>query len=204
MPPVDELLHSFRRIASDGFALAVFWHAFVAAGAVALMHGHVSERRAAEMLCLLLASVSGVAFGFGNVFNGVVIGVLTLALGFFARGLSRDSVRPGAQWACAAGVSLMAFGWAYPEFLDEPLTSLYGAPLGLLPCPTLAFLIGATFLFDGLGSRGWSLLLAAAGLFYGLFGALRLGVHVDFALAAGAAALGAAMVRRRWIVDTVH
>ena len=61
----------------------------------------------------------------------------------------------------AAGAAMMALGWAYPEFVDRPFGWLYGSPLGILPCPTLAFLIGATLLLGGLGSRAWDLVLAS-------------------------------------------
>ena len=49
--------------------------------------------------------------------------------------------------------------------------------------------IGFALLGDGLGSRVWSLTLAAFGLFYGLFGVLRLGVFLDIGLVGGAVAL---------------
>jgi hypothetical protein len=54
--------------------------------------------------------------------------------------------------------------------------------------------IGFALLGNGLGSRVWSLTLAAVGLFYGLFGVLRLGVLLDIGLVGGALALVAAAV----------
>ena len=79
----------------------------------------------------------------------------------------------------------------YPHFLVGPAASyLYASPAGLLPCPTLAIAIGFALLGNGLGSRPWSLTLAAVGLFYGLFGVFRLGVYLDIALVGGAIALG--------------
>ena len=194
MPAPAEILESARRIANDAFALAVFWHAWVAAGIVMVWRGRASERRAGNMLAVLLASVSGVSFAFGNPFNGFVVGAVALALAFAANGLSTADVRPGSPWAVIAGAVLIALGWAYPEFVGRPYGFLYGSPLGLLPCPTLALLIGATLFLDGLGSRAWSLILAAAGLFYGLYGALVLGVRIDMLLAAGALTLGASVL----------
>lgn len=38
-------------------------------------------------------------------------------------------------------------------------------------------------------SRAWEFVLGAAGLFYGVFGAVRLGVAIDWVLAVGAAVL---------------
>jgi hypothetical protein len=55
--------------------------------------------------------------------------------------------------------------------------------------------IGFALLGNGLGSRVWSLTLAAVGLFYGLFGVLRLGVLLDIGLVGGALALVAAVLR---------
>ena len=86
---------------------------------------------------------------------------------------------------------MIAFAWIYPHFLEglSPGTSLWAAPMGVIPCPTLSLVIGFALLFDGFGSRSWSLILAGVGLFYGLFGAARLGVVLDVVLVGGASAL---------------
>jgi hypothetical protein len=49
----------------------------------------------------------------------------------------------------------------------------------------------------GLGSKTWSGALAATGLFYGLFGVIRLGVSLDLGLVGGAAALSVLLLRER-------
>ncbi len=188
MPDTATLLQTFHTIANDAFALAVAWHAFIALGVFAAVHGYVTQHRAAEMLGVLLASVSGIAFAFGNLFNGVVFALLALLAALITRGIPHTIVHAGTPAAVVLGGAMMLFGWAYPEFVDKPLGWLYGSPLGLLPCPTLAFLIGATLFFGGFDSRAWSLLLGGAGLFYGLFGAIRFGVRIDVLLAAGALA----------------
>ena len=89
------------------------------------------------------------------------------------------------------GGSLVAFGWLYPHFLEsKPLIAYFAAaPTGLVPCPTLAVLIGVTLLKPQWFSRVWATTLAAYGLFYGVFGALRLHVWLDLGLIAGAALL---------------
>ncbi len=86
------------------------------------------------------------------------------------------------------GLALFAFGWAYPHFLDSAalLPYLYRAPTGLIPCPTLAIVIGLALLLDGLGSRRLCLALGIVGLFFGVFGVARLGVAVDWTLLLGA------------------
>jgi hypothetical protein len=86
---------------------------------------------------------------------------------------------------------MIAFGWFYPHFVhgSSTLVYLYMAPTGLIPCPTLATIVGLSILFNGFGSRAWGAIVAFAGLFYGLFGGFRLGVHIDHVLTAGALAL---------------
>jgi hypothetical protein len=59
----------------------------------------------------------------------------------------------------------------------------------LIPCPTLSIVIGFTLLANGMSSRYWSLSLAVLGLFYGLFGILRLQVQIDAGLLIGATTL---------------
>ena len=56
-----------------------------------------------------------------------------------------------------------------------------------VPGPGIPILaIGLALIAGGLDSRPWTSLLAATGLFYGLFGALRLGVTIDIVLLLGA------------------
>jgi hypothetical protein len=95
---------------------------------------------------------------------------------------------------------LMVFGWTYPHFLERnPWTAyLYAAPMGLLPCPTLATVIGATVMLDFLDSTRWTASVAIAGLVYAAIGVLRLEVSLDYGLLAGAAlVLGALADRHR-------
>ena len=44
-------------------------------------------------------------------------------------------------------------------------------------------------IYGGLNSRTWSLILAVAALFYGVFGSLYLGVTIDWVLAGGGIAM---------------
>jgi len=89
-----------------------------------------------------------------------------------------------------AGVPLVAFGWTYPHFLEtaNPVLYLIAAPLGLLPCPTLAATIGCT-LMAGPSSTFWKLALATAAFVYAAIGVFWLDVTIDVVLFAGAAAL---------------
>ena len=104
----------------------------------------------------------------------------------------------GGGVAFGAGAAMIAFAWTYPHFLAGSSTwYLVAAPLGLVPCPSLAAAIGFALLGGGLGSRASSLTLASLGLFYGLFGVLRLGVLLDVGLVLGAAALSFTALRSR-------
>jgi hypothetical protein len=96
---------------------------------------------------------------------------------------------------------MATFGLVYPHFThtSSPFGYLYAAPTGLVPCPTLSLAIGVALIADGLGSRAFSLVLAAAGLFYGIFGVARLGVLLDVGLVAGA---GVLLVRGLMITRT--
>lgn len=82
---------------------------------------------------------------------------------------------------------LVLFGTAYPHFLATGSWTeyAYAAPLGLIPCPTLAVVIGFTLMFRNLGITAWKVLLIIAGLLYGLIGVFGLGVLLDVALLAG-------------------
>ena len=134
-----------------------------------------------------LLSVSAAAWVLGNPFNGTVFVALFLVVLRLACRLSTDPVRFGTPILATFGAMLVAFGWGYPHFLetDRWMTYAYAAPLGVLPCPTLSAVIGATLIL-GLLSAEWSLTLAAAGLAYGAVGVFVLGVQLDYALLAGA------------------
>jgi hypothetical protein len=198
MPTPTEILAGLTRIANDAFGLAVAWHLAIAVALVALAAGwRPSRRLAGALLALPAASASALAFGFGNPFNGAMFAALAAALLGLALRLDGRAAGTGPTWATAIGAAMILFGWVYPHFLvDKPaLAYLYGAPTGLVPCPTLSLTIGFALVAGGLGSRAWSLTLAAAGLFYGAFGAARLGVTLDIGLLAGAIGLALLVVR---------
>ena len=75
---------------------------------------------------------------------------------------------------------------------------LYQAPLGLIPCPTIAAIAGVTLIADGFGSKAWSRLVGTLAAFYGLVGVLVLGVVIDVALIAGAVMLWAGPAAAVW------
>jgi hypothetical protein len=190
----DEILAGLGRVANEAFVYAVLWHLVIGLVSAGLWLGfRPSPRLVGGLLCLPLASVSGFAWAFGNPFNGSSFALLTILLGWIAWRTPKESVMISRRWSTALGGWLVAFAWSYPHFLVgwPTLAYLIGSPLGLIPCPTLSLVIGVTLIGYGPNTKAWSFVLAAAGLFYALFGALRLGVVIDLALLFGSIAIGA-------------
>ena len=135
------------------------------------------------------------AWVWGNPFNGTVFSALFLFLFPLASRLSKDPVHFGTPILAIPGAMLVAFGWAYPHFLetDRWTTYAYAAPLGVLPCPTLSAVIGATLILGLLGSARWSITLVAAGFVYGAIGVFILAVRLDYVLLGGALVLVGAL-----------
>lgn len=194
MPNAEQILEGLTTISRSARPAAMAWHAIVAAAVLALCVGWRPTRRgAAAMLSLPLLSAAAFAWAFANPFNGTVLAAVAIALLALGWRLPCDPVQRAPAWRALCGAGLVAFGLCYPHFL-EPGTGialLWTAPVGLIPCPTLSLVSGFALVGDGLQSRAWALTLAAAGLFYGIFGAVQLGVWIDVVLVAGAALLAA-------------
>lgn len=197
--PSPEIIHAgLTEIANRYWYVASAWH--VAMGLVfvtVFFRRTIACRTAALLMTAPLFSVAVFAFAGHNPFNGIAFALLAFALCLV--GVRLDG-RPAerAPWSMvAAGAAMIAFGWLYPHFLvsRSMLAYLFAAPTGLIPCPTLSVVIGCSLVLGGLSSRAWTGILVAAGLFYGLFGAFRLGVRLDFVLILGALVLGAEMLR---------
>jgi len=188
----DHILSWATDVANDWRWLAIAWHVALAA----LLMMCVTPRRPSTRLlgCLLAAppaSVAAVAWASGNLFNGFMFSVLAIWLLRTAVRLPAAPVIWAVPWSRTAGAALLAFGWTYPHFLDADtwLAYAYASPFGLLPCPTLAVVIGFTLMFSTLHSANWSLPVSGAGVVYGLIGVFVLGVAVDVWLLAGATLL---------------
>ena len=85
------------------------------------------------------------------------------------------------------GIMMIVFGLVYPHFVnsDSVFKYLYASPAGLIPCPTLSLIIGLLLLYNGFGSNAITLTFIVFGLFYGLFGVLKLAVYLDIFLVFG-------------------
>jgi hypothetical protein len=189
MPTPEQILAGLADISNQWRLLAGFWHAYFGVLVVALLVGaRLGKRGLGILLALPLLSVSALAWAHGNPFNGSLFALLGMGLMAIAVTLPRGDIGVGPPWAVVVGSSLFLFGWVYPHFLDTPswLPYLYATPTGLIPCPTLSIVIGLSLALSGLDSRAWSWVLAAAGTFYGVFGAARLGVTIDWILLLGA------------------
>jgi len=185
MPEAGTISGGLERIANDWRLLAVFWHAYFAALSSGLLLGYRPGRRLAAVLPgLPLLSVSVLAWLDANPFNSLFFAVTGLALI-----LSPPSLKPAGSRAAGPGwkvpgLVLFALGWTYPHFLATSsfLPYLYAAPLGLIPCPTLLAVTGLVLIVTDPGFCKGKAILTVAGMFYGLFGALYLGVNLDWLL----------------------
>jgi len=192
MPEPSVILEELGRISMNLTPLAILWHVVFGITVILLLAGWRPSRRLATVgLALPILSVGAVAFVYGNPFNGVVFVLAAIILAAVAVGMRGMKVRGGPVWSQALGAGMVLFGWVYPHFLAGApwWKCLYASPVGLVPCPTLSIVTGFALLAGGFGNRTWALVIAVMGLFYGPFGAFRLGVGIDFVLLLGAIAL---------------
>lgn len=192
MPTSEQILAGLALVANRFLPLAVAWHVSLALAAAALAFGVRPSKRAASVLLVApLVSVSALAWATSNPFNGVAFACLALALTFIGARLTVTPVVRARAWALALGGSAIVYAWVYPHFLDahHPATYLIAAPMGLLPCPTLAMVLGIGLGAQGFDSRAWALVTGVAGLFFALFGIIRLGVWLDSGLLVASAAM---------------
>ena len=199
MPSTETILDGLTAIANDWRGLAVGWHVLAACAIASMFAGWRPTNRAAAVLLILpLLSVSAMAWNSANPFNAETFAALALVLGSIASRIGSRPVRVSQPWLAVSGVLLLTFAWVYPHFLHARTWAehIYAAPLGLIPCPTLAAVTGVTLVLGLLESRTWSLTVAVVGLAYGAIGIFRLGVRIDVVLLAGAAALAVAAIRR--------
>lgn len=191
MPSPEEILIGLRAIANDWRLLSALWHGYFAVLVLAIVFGvRPSRRVVGVLLALPLLSVSILAWVYTNPFNGASFALTAIVLLAIAGRLSRESVKIAPALLAVPGSLMIGFGWIYPHFLDNatPMEYLYAAPTGVIPCPTLSIVIGFTMILSGLRSPPWCLVLTIVGLFYGVFGASRLGVKIDWVLLLGALA----------------
>lgn len=192
MPTVSEILSGLSNLANTYTRISLIWHLLFWCLILLLLWGwKPSNRQLAIFSTFPLFSASVLAWMSGNPFNGSVFLFFAILLFIFAFRADSAPVSAAREWPFAVGGLLLVFGLTYPHFLESGtfLRYLYAAPTGVIPCPTLSAVTGLALIFQGYGSRKWSLSLSIIGLFYGIFGAFRLGVTMDVVLIAGALAL---------------
>lgn len=194
MPSSEQILTGLQLIANRAQTVATLWHIAIFVALLALVSGWRPLRRTIALLLVLpLLTVAIVAAAFQSLFNGAVFTLLGVILALLGRRLPQETPGSPPRWAWVLGMAMTVLGFAYPHFLHVGsfFWYLYAAPLGVLPCPTLAFVIGVTLMVGGMGARAGNAILVAVGLFYGVFGVVKLGVWLDVGLIAGAAGLAA-------------
>ncbi len=185
MPSADDILRDLTRTAHEGETVALAWHVLVLIALILTASGaRPSRRLAAALLALPAVSVSALAFTTRNMFNGIVFAALAATLPALAWRAAASPLRGptrGLFWLGAVGV---AYALVYPHFaqVSSPFAYALFAPVGVLPCPTLALMIGLTLLAGGFQLRGLPIALALAGVFYAVFGVVALGVVLDLGL----------------------
>jgi hypothetical protein len=208
MPSAQDILNVLASASAGLVPLAIAWHALLGLAIILVLVGWRPARKLGALLLLLpFISVILVSFFYNSLFNFVVFIVFAVILAILALAMGPDCTYHPPAWGVFFGWLMLFFAWIYPHFRLSAswVYSLYGTPLGLIPCPTLSMVVGFALLADGFRSRGWTWVLIVLGLFYGLFGTLRLGVWIDVFLLVGTLMLVAEAVtlkRRCEISDT--
>ena len=192
MPKPQEILNGLQSIVTNYSRYAILWHMVFYFLIIALiLKWTPSNRLMGVLISLPLLSVAIFAWLTGNPFNGMLFAIAfaaILILGFKCTG---NPISTSTLTFLIVGIIMVTFGLVYPHFLETGsiVKYLYASPAGLIPCPTLSVLIGLLLIFNGFGSTYLTLSLIVLGLFYGLFGVFRLGVHLDLFLLCGTLAL---------------
>jgi uncharacterized membrane protein len=134
-----------------------------------------------------LFTVAAFAWLSGNPFNGSLFAIMAILILVFGLKSSLQPIGLSQLPFVIIGIMMIIFGLVYPHFIETNsiFRYLYASPVGLIPCPTLSILIGFVLLFNGFGSQSIILAFIVAGLFYGFFGAFKLGVYLDLFLILG-------------------
>jgi hypothetical protein len=184
MPLSTRILDQLATTTNELTFIAIGWHLAIAAVAIALFAGwKPSTRHTALLLILPILSVATISTAYSSWFNAISFTLLALLLTI---GLDDAELRwrlHGPPWSKVLGTALIGYGFCYPHFVAGAwYRALYAAPLGVVPCPTLAVVVGFMLLGRANGSRTIPTLLAVWTTFYALFGIAVLGVVLDAGL----------------------
>jgi len=192
MPKTSDIINGLQSIVNDYSAVAIIWHiVFYLILAALIAKWQSSSRLTAILICLPLVSVAVLAFISGNPFNGILFSVMAVLTLIFGLKASHEPIQTSQLIFMVTGILMIVFGLVYPHFISAGsfLKYLYAAPVGLIPCPTLSILIGFLLVYNGISSQSITLTFVVFGLFYGIFGVLKLAVFIDIFLVLGSLSL---------------
>ena len=192
MPKTEEIISGLRTIVNDYSTFAIIWHAvFYLLLAALIAKWQPSNKILGVLICLPLLSVAVFAWLSGNPFNGILFTIMAILIIIFGFKASNQPITISQVPFMVVGIFMIVFGLFYPHFIsaDSFLKYLYASPVGLIPCPTLSIIIGFLLLYNGFGSQSITLTFIIFGLFYGIFGVLKLAVYLDVFLVFGTIAL---------------
>lgn len=183
MPSATDILAQLTTAANEMMPLALAWHVLIALVAAAMLGGwRPPDRHAAWLLIGPALSVCFVWIAYEGWFNAVSFGLLASALALLTPRRGAWRVR-GSTWSLALGCALTLYGFVYPHFVEGAwYRTLYAAPVGVAPCPTLAILAGFALVTGAGESRRTPVVLAVWTAFYAAYGILKLGVILDVGL----------------------
>lgn len=187
-----EIINGLGTIANQFNYIAIIWHILFYLLIIALVAAwQPSNKLLGILVALPLLSVAVLAWMQGNPFNGTTFSIATLFMLFFALKTSGQMTITTQPIYVVIGIAMIIFGLVYPHFVETNsiFKYLYASPFGLIPCPTLSVLIGFALVFNGFNSQAINLILVIFGLFYGLFGGIKLGVYLDLGLIFGTGTL---------------
>jgi hypothetical protein len=184
----EDIINGLQSIVNDYSTFAIIWHGFFYILIAALIAKWAPSNKLFGLLtCLPLISVAIIAWITGNPFNGTVFSIASILLIIFGFKTNGQPIDYSQLPFIIAGILMITFGLVYPHFTnpDSIIKYLYTSPAGLIPCPTLSVIIGFLLLYNGFGSQPITLTLIVLGLFYGIFGVLKLAVYLDLFLLFG-------------------
>lgn len=188
----EDIINGLQSIVNDYSTIAILWHVvFYIMIAALIAKWEPSNKIFGLLISLPLLSVAILAWITGNPFNGTMFLIATILILIFGLKADCQTINYSQLPFMLAGILMIIFGLVYPHFInpDNIFKCLYASPAGLIPCPTLSILIGFTLLYNGFGSQSVTLTLIVLGLFYGIFGVLKLSVYLDLFLLFGTISL---------------
>jgi hypothetical protein len=189
MPNPEQILNGLTLAANQYIWLNIAWHIIAFALLAFLFTGRkLNQKLLASGMSMGLLSVGYIAVQVSNPFNAVIFALFALIFGIYT--LKFKKIEVGVKWdlITVLGLIMVLFGFVHPHFLVAKswVNYLYASPLGMIPCPTLSAFIGFTLMLKGFQSKRWMFTAGIIGLFYGIFGVVRLKVELDIMLIAGA------------------